>query len=160
MQSVDSVLPLGQVLTSPDLIAATVALLAALVARLASRIKRQQAQNDERLERMSVHVARAADAAESASEGVHNNHSTNLRDDLDMRFDDLTSKMDALAEVVGALRESVNDQSRRLYGLEGQVEGVRNDARTDRAHLYSEVESLHDRIDKMKSIPETRKGAA
>ena len=131
MQPVDSVLPISQMLASPDLIAATVALLAALVARLASRLKRQQALNEERLERLGVHVARAADAAESASEGVHNNHATNLRDDLDMRFDDLTSKMDALTEVVGALRDSVSDQSRRLQGLEGQVEGVRNDARTD-----------------------------
>ena len=157
MQPVDSVLPLGQILTSPDLIAATVALLAALVARLASRLKRQQAQNDERLERMSVHVARAADAAESASEGVHNNHSTNLRDDLDMRFDDLTSKMDALTEVVGALRDSVSDQSHRLRSLEVQVEGVRNDARTDRAHLYNEVASLHDRIDKAKIRHKARK---
>lgn len=160
MQPLEGVLPIGQVLTSPDLIAATVALLAALVARLASRIKRQQVENDERLERMSVHVARAADAAESASEGVHNNHATNLRDDLDMRFDDLTSKMDALTEVVGALRDSVSEQSHRLHGLEGQVEGVRNDARTDRAHLYSEVESLHDRIDKMKNNYNVRKGAS
>lgn len=109
---------------------------------------------------MSIHVARAADAAESASEGVHNNHSTNLRDDLDMRFDDLTSKMDALTEVVGALKDSMVDQSRRLQGLESQVEGVRHDARTDRAHLYSEVESLHDRIDKMKSNTKARKGAS
>ena len=160
MQPVDSVLPIGQILTSSDLIAATVALLAALVARLASRIKRQQERNDERFERMSVHVARAADAAESASEGVHNNHSTNLRDDLDMRFDDLTSKMDALTEVVGALRDSVGDQSRRLHGLESQVEGVRHDARADRAHLYSEVESLHDRIDRMKSNSGMRKEAS
>ena len=160
MQPVDSVLPLGQVLTSPDLIAATVALLAALVARLASRLRKQQAQNDERLERMSVHVARAADAAESASEGVHNNHATNLRDDLDMRFDDLTSKMDALTEVVGALRDSVSEQSHRLRGLESQVEGVRVDARADRSHLYSEVESLHDRIDRMKSNTRMRKEAS
>lgn len=156
----EGVLPIGQILTSSDLIAATVALLAALVARLASRIKRQQERNDERFERMSVHVARAADAAESASEGVHNNHATNLRDDLDMRFDDLTSKMDALTEVVGALRDSVSDQSRRLQGLEGQIEGVRNDGRTDRAHLYSEVESLHDRIDRMKSNARMRKEAS
>jgi len=98
----------------------------------------------------------AADAAESASEGVHNNHSTNLRDDLDMRFDDLTSKMDALTEVVGALRDSVSDQSRRLQGLEGQVEGVRNDARTDRAHLYDEVSNLHDRIDRVKVVTNRR----
>lgn len=160
MQPVDSVLPLGQVLTSPDLIAATVALLAALVARLASRLRKQQAQNDERLERMSVHVARAADAAESASEGVHNNHATNLRDDLDMRFDDLTSKMDALAEVVGALRDSVSEQSHRLRSLEGQVEGVRNDARTDRAHLYDEVSSLHDRIDRVKVVTNRRRGSS
>lgn len=160
MQPVDSVLPLGQVLTSPDLIAATVALLAALVARLASRLRKQQAQNDERLERMSVHVARAADAAESASEGVHNNHATNLRDDLDMRFDDLTSKMDALTEVVGALRDSVSEQTHRLHGLESQVEGVRNDARADRAHLYNEVESLHDRIDRMKSKSRMHKEAS
>ena len=160
MQPVDSVLPLGQVLTSPDLIAATVALLAALVARLASRLRKQQAQNDERLERMSVHVARAADAAESASEGVHNNHATNLRDDLDMRFDDLTSKMDALAEVVGALRDSVSEQSHRLQSLEGQVEGVRNDARTDRAHLYDEVSSLHDRIDRVKVVTNRRRGSS
>lgn len=109
---------------------------------------------------MSVHVARAADAAESASEGVHNNHATNLRDDLDMRFDDLTSKMDALAEAVGALRESVVDQSHRIQGLEGQVEGVRNDARVDRAHLYSEVESIHDRINKMKISPMVDKEAS
>ena len=157
MQPVESVLPIGQILTSSDLIAATVALLAALVARLASRIKRQQERNDERFERMSVHVARAADAAESASEGVHNNHSTNLRDDLDMRFDDLTSKMDALAEVVGALRDSVSEQSHRLQSLEGQVEGVRNDARTDRAHLYDEVSSLHDRIDRVKVVTNRRR---
>lgn len=156
MQPVDSVLPISQILTSPDLIAATVALLAALVARLASRLKRQQALNEERLERLGVHVARAADAAESASEGVHNNHTTNLRDDLDMRFDDLTSKMDALTEVVGALRDSVSDQSRRLQGLEGQVEGVRNDARTDRAHLYEEVSNLHDRIDRVKVVTNRR----
>lgn len=160
MQPVESVLPIGQILTSSDLIAATVALLAALVARLASRIKRQQERNDERFERMSVHVARAADAAESASEGVHNNHSNNLRDDLDMRFDDLTSKMDTLTEVVGALRDSVSEQSHRLRSLEGQVEGVRNDARTDRAHLYSEVESLHDRIDRMKSSSRMHKEAS
>lgn len=157
MQPVESVLPIGQILTSSDLIAATVALLAALVARLASRIKRQQERNDERFERMSAHVARAADAAESASEGVHNNHSTNLRDDLDMRFDDLTSKMDALAEVVGALRDSVSEQSHRLQSLEGQVEGVRNDARTDRAHLYDEVSSLHDRIDRVKVVTNRRR---
>ncbi len=156
MQPVGSVLPIGQILTSPDLIAATVALLAALVARLASRIKRQQALNEERLERLGVHVARAADAAESASEGVHNNHSTNLRDDLDMRFDDLTSKMDALAEAVGALRESVVDQSHRIQGLEGQVEGVRNDARADRVHLNNEVSSLHDRIDRVKVVTNRR----
>ena len=99
---------------------------------------------------MSVHVARAADAAESASEGVHNNHATNLRDDLDMRFDDLTSKVDALVEAVGALRESVADQSHRIHGLEGQVEGVRSEARTDRAHMYAEVSNLHDRIDRHK----------
>ncbi len=160
MQPVESVLPIGQILTSSDLIAATVALLAALVARLASRIKRQQERNDERFERMSVHVARAADAAESASEGVHNNHTTNLRDDLDMRFDDLTSKMDALTEVVGALRDSVSDQSRRLQSLEGQVEGVRNDARTDRAHLYDEVSSLHDRIDRVKVVTSRRRGSS
>lgn len=160
MQPVDSVLPLGQVLTSSDLIAATVALLAALVARLASRLKRQQAENEERLEHMSVHVARAADAAESASEGVHNNHSVNLRDDLDMRFDDLTSKMDALTEVVGTLRDSMSDQSRRLQGLESQVEGVRNDARTDRVHLYNEVESIHSRIDKMKTNSMVHKEAS
>lgn len=160
MQPVESVLPIGQILTSSDLIAATVALLAALVARLASRIKRQQERNDERFERMSVHVARAADAAESASEGVHNNHSTNLRDDLDMRFDDLTSKMDALAEVVGALRDSVSEQSHRLQSLEGQVEGVRNDARTDRAHLYDEVSSLHDRIDRVKVVTNRRRGSS
>lgn len=154
MQPVESVLPIGQILTSPDLIAATVALLAALVARLTSKLKSQQKLTEERMDRMSVHVARAADAAESASEGVHNNHAVNLRDDLDMRFDDLTKKMDVLADAVGALRESVADQSRRIQGLEGQVEGVRNDARADRAHVYNEINSMHGRIDRLKSQAE------
>ena len=160
MQPVGDVLPIGQVLTSPDLIAATVALLAALVARLASRIKRQQEENDERLARMSAHVARAADAAESASEGVHNNHETNLRDDLDMRFDDIARRMDSLAEVVVGLSDNVKYQSQRLQSLEGQIEGVRNDARADRAHLYSEVDSLHERIGKMKNKTKLRKEAS
>lgn len=142
---------MGQVLTSPDLIAATVALLAALVARLTSRLKRQQRETDERISRMSAHVVRAAAAAESASEGVHNNHAVNLRDDLDVKFDDLTGRIDALTSAVESLRGSVADQSHRLRSLEGQVEGVRNDARTDRAHLYSEVSDLHDRIDRIKA---------
>lgn len=151
MQPVESALPIGQILTSPDLIAAMVALLAALVARLTSKLKSQQKLTEERMDRMSVHVARAADAAESASEGVHNNHAVNLRDDLDMRFDDLTKKMDVLADAVGALRESVADQSRRIQGLEGQVEGVRNDARADRTHVYNEINSMHSRIDRIKN---------
>lgn len=151
MEPVESALPIGQILTSPDLIAATVALLAALVARLTSKLKSQQKLTEERMDRMSVHVARAADAAESASEGVHNNHAVNLRDDLDMRFDDLTKKMDALANAVGALRESVTDQSRRIQGLEGQIEGVRNDARADRTHVYNEINSMHSRIDRIKN---------
>jgi predicted nucleic acid-binding Zn-ribbon protein len=151
VQPVESALPIGQILTSPDLIAATVALLAALVARLTSKLKSQQKLTEERMDRMSVHVARAADAAESASEGVHNNHAVNLRDDLDMRFDDLTKKMDVLADAVGALRESVADQSRRIQGLEGQVEGVRNDARADRTHVYNEINSMHSRIDRIKN---------
>lgn len=151
MQPVESALPIGQILTSPDLIAAMVALLAALVARLTSKLKSQQKLTEERMDRMSVHVARAADAAESASEGVHNNHAVNLRDDLDMRFDDLTKKMDVLADAVGALRESVADQSRRIQGLEGQVEGVRNDARADRTHVYNEFNSMHSRIDRIKN---------
>lgn len=139
--------PIGQILTSPDLIAATVALLAALVARLTSRLKRQQRETDERISRMSAHVVRAANAAESASEGVHNNHAQNLRDDLDMKFDDVARRIDALTESVGALRDTVSDQSHRLRSLEGQVEGVRSDARADRVHLYSEVSDLHKRID-------------
>lgn len=151
MQPAESVLPIGQILTSPDLIAAMVALLAALVARLTSKLKSQQKLTEERMARMSAHVVRAANAAESASEGVYNNHAVNLRDDLDMRFDDLTKKMDVLADAVGALRESVADQSRRIQGLEGQVEGVRNDARSDRAHVYNEVNSMHGRIDRLKS---------
>ena len=141
---------MGQVLTSPDLIAATVALLAALVARLTSRLKRQQRETDERISRMSAHVVRAANAAESASEGVHNNHAINLRDDLDVKFDDLTERIDALTVAVGALKDSAADQSHRLRTLEAQVEGVRNDARTDRAHLYAEVADLHGRIDRAK----------
>lgn len=139
--------PIGQILVSPDLVTATVALLAALVARLTSRLKRQQRETDERISRMSAHVVRAANAAESASEGVHNNHTQNLRDDLDMKFDDVARRIDALTESVGALRDTVSDQSHRLRSLEGQVEGVRSDARADRVHLYSEVSDLHKRID-------------
>lgn len=160
MQPVESALPIGQILTSPDLIAATVALLAALVARLTSKLKSQQKLTEERMDRMSVHVARAADAAESASEGVHNNHAVNLRDDLDMRFDDLTKKMDVLADAVGALRESVADQSRRIQGLEGQVEGVRNDARADRGHVYNEINSMHGRIDRIKNQTKLKREAS
>ena len=160
MQPVESALPIGQILTAPDLIAAMVALLAALVARLTSKLKSQQKLTEERMDRMSVHVARAADAAESASEGVHNNHAVNLRDDLDMRFDDLTKKMDVLADAVGALRESVADQSRRIQGLEGQVEGVRNDARVDRSHMYNEINSMRGRIDKVKNQTKLKREAS
>lgn len=142
--------PIIAALTSPELIAAVVALLAALIARLASRLKRQQKDAAARLDNMSVHISRAADAAEAASEGVHNNHEQNLRDDLDMKFDDVFTRIDALTGAVESLRDTVSDQTRRLGSVETQLEGVRNDAREDRSFLHREVSDIHSRIGRMK----------
>jgi hypothetical protein len=138
-------------LASPDVIAAGTALLVALITWLRVTIKRQQQRLEERMTRMSAHVARAADAAESASEGVHNNHSENLRDDLDSKFGQVLDGLARLTSSVDDLRESDRQHESRMARMETQLEGVRNDARTDRSHLYAEVQSLHDRIDKVKS---------
>nr|DAO68998.1 MAG TPA: Protein of unknown function (DUF2746) [Caudoviricetes sp.] len=101
--------------------------------------------------RMSAHVVRAANAAESASEGVHNNHDSNLRDDLDSKFGQVLDGLARLTASVDDLRESDRHHDARMARLETQIEGVRNDARTDRSHLYTEVRSLHDRIDRVKT---------
>lgn len=138
-------------LASPDVIAAGTALLVALITWLRVTIKRQQQRLEERMTRMSAHVVRAANAAESASEGVHNNHSSNLRDDLDAKFGQVLDGLARLTESVDDLRESDRQHDARMARLENQIEGVRNDARTDRSHLYTEVQSLHDRIDRVKS---------
>lgn len=143
--------PLVAVLTAPDVIAAGTALLVALTAWLRVTIKRQQQHLEERMTRMSAHVVRAANAAESASEGVHNNHDSNLRDDLDSKFGKVLDGIARLAASVDDLRESDRQHDARMARLETQIEGVRNDARTDRSHLYTEVQSLHDRIDRVKS---------
>lgn len=138
-------------LASPDVIAAGTALLVALITWLRVTIKRQQQRLEERVTRMSAHVVRAANAAESASEGVHNNHSSNLRDDLDSKFGQVLDGLARLTASVDDLRESDRQHDARMARLETQIEGVRNDARTDRSHLYTEVQSLHDRIDRVKS---------
>ena len=138
-------------LASPDVIAAGTALLVALITWLRVTIKRQQQRLEERMTRMSAHVVRAANAAESASEGVHNNHSSNLRDDLDSKFGQVLDGLARLTDSVDDLRESDRQHDARMARLETQIEGVRNDARTDRSHLYTEVQSLHDRIDRVKS---------
>ena len=138
-------------LASPDVIAAGTALLVALITWLRVTIKRQQQRLEERMTRMSAHVVRAANAAESASEGVHNNHDSNLRDDLDAKFGQVLDGLARLTESVDDLRESDRQHDARMARLETQIEGVRNDARTDRSHLYTEVQSLHDRIDRVKS---------
>lgn len=138
-------------LASPDVIAAGTALLVALITWLRVTIKRQQQRLEERMTRMSAHVVRAANAAESASEGVHNNHSSNLRDDLDSKFGQVLDGLARLTASVDDLRESDRRHDARMARLETQIEGVRNDARTDRSHLYTEVQSLHDRIDRVKS---------
>lgn len=138
-------------LASPDVIAAGTALLVALITWLRVTIKRQQQRLEERMTRMSAHVVRAANAAESASEGVHNNHSSNLRDDLDSKFGQVLDGLARLTSSVDDLRESDRQHDARMARLETQIEGVRNDARTDRSHLYTEVQSLHDRIDRVKS---------
>jgi chromosome segregation ATPase len=138
-------------LASPDVIAAGTALLVALITWLRVTIKRQQQRLEERMTRMSAHVVRAANAAESASEGVHNNHSSNLRDDLDSKFGQVLDGLARLTASVDDLRESDRQHDARMARLETQIEGVRNDARTDRSHLYAEVQSLHDRIDRVKS---------
>ena len=138
-------------LASPDVIAAGTALLVALITWLRVTIKRQQQRLEERMTRMSAHVVRAANAAESASEGVHNNHSSNLRDDLDSKFGQVLDGLARLTASVDDLRESDRQHDARMARLETQIEGVRNDARTDRSHLYTEVQSLHDRIDRVKS---------
>lgn len=138
-------------LASPDVIAAGTALLVALITWLRVTISKQQQRLEERMTRMSAHVVRAANAAESASEGVHNNHSSNLRDDLDSKFGQVLDGLARLTASVDDLRESDRQHDARMARLETQIEGVRNDARTDRSHLYTEVQSLHDRIDRVKS---------
>jgi hypothetical protein len=143
--------PILAVLASPEVITAGTALLAALITWLRITIKRQQQRMEERMTRMSAHVVRAANAAESASEGVHNNHDENLRDDLDIKFGQVLDGLARLTESVDGLRESDRRHDARMARIEDQVEGVRNDARTDRSHLYAEVQSLHDRIDRVKT---------
>lgn len=143
--------PILAVLASPEVITAGTALLAALIAWLRVTIRRQQQRMEERMTRMSAHVVRAANAAESASEGVHNNHDSNLRDDLDSKFGQVLDGLARLTASVDDLRESDRQHEARMSRLEIQIEGVRNDARTDRSHLYTEVQSLHDRIGKVKT---------
>ena len=127
--------PIVAVLTSPDVITAGTALLVALVTWLRITINRQQQRLEERMTRMSAHVVRAANAAESASEGVHNNHAENLRDDLDAKFGQVLDGLTRLTSAVDELRASDREHDARMARLETQIEGVRNDARTDRAHL-------------------------
>lgn len=143
--------PILAVLASPEVITAGTALLAALITWLRVTIKRQQQRLEERMTRLNAHVVRAADAAESASEGVHNNHDSNLRDDLDAKFGQVLDGLARLTASVDDLRESDRQHESRMARIETQIEGVRNDARTDRSHLYTEVQSLHDRIDRVKT---------
>lgn len=151
MDAVGQSSPILAVLASPEVITAGTALLAALITWLRATINKQQKRLEERMTRMSAHVVRAANAAESASEGVHNNHSSNLRDDLDSKFGQVLDGLARLTASVDDLRESDRRHDARMARLENQIEGVRNDARTDRSHLYTEVQSLHDRIDRVKS---------
>lgn len=143
--------PFIAVLTSPDTVAAGTALLVALITWLRITIGKQQQRLEERMSRMSAHVVRAANAAESASEGVHNNHTENLRDDLDGKFSLVLDGLHRLTASVDELRASDREHDARMARIETQVEGVRNDARTDRSHLYAEVQSLHSRIDRVKT---------
>jgi chromosome segregation ATPase len=139
------------VLTSPDAVAAGTALLVALITWLRITLNKSQQRLEERMTRMSAHVVRAANAAESASEGVHNNHTENLRDDLDGKFSLVLDSLNRLTASVDELRASDREHDARMARIETQVEGVRNDARTDRSHLYAEVQSLHSRIDRVKT---------
>ena len=143
--------PIIAVLTSPDVIAAGTALLVALITWLRITLSKSQQRLEERMTRMSAHVVRAANAAESASEGVHNNHTENLRDDLDGKFSLVLDGLQRLTQSVDELRASDREHDARMARIETQVEGVRNDARTDRSHLYAEVQSLHSRIDRVKT---------
>lgn len=143
--------PILAVLASPDAVAAGTALLVALITWLRITINKQQQRLEERMTRMSAHVVRAANAAESASEGVHNNHTENLRDDLDAKFGQVLDGLAHLTSAVDELRASDREHDARMARIENQVEGVRNDARTDRSHLYTEVQSLHYRIDRVKT---------
>lgn len=143
--------PLVAVLTSPDAVAAGTALLVALITWLRITLSKSQQRLEERMTRMSAHVVRAANAAESASEGVHNNHTENLRDDLDGKFSLVLDSLSRLTASVDELRASDREHDARMARIETQVEGVRNDARTDRSHLYAEVQSLHSRIDRVKT---------
>jgi hypothetical protein len=143
--------PILAVLASPEVITAGTALLAALITWLRVTIKRQQQRLEEKMARLNAHIVRAADAAESASEGVHNNHDSNLRDDLDSKFGKVLDGLARLTQSVDDLRESDRQHEARMARMETQIEGVRNDARTDRSHLYTEVQSLHDRIDRVKT---------
>ena len=107
-------------LASPDVIAAGTALLVALITWLRVTINKQQQRLEERMTRMSAHVVRAANAAESASEGVHNNHSSNLRDDLDSKFGQVLDGLARLTASVDDLRESDRQHDARIFVLKKQ----------------------------------------
>ena len=151
MDSAGQSSPILAVLASPEVITAGTALLAALITWLKVTINKQQQRLEERMTRLNAHIVRAADAAESASEGVHNNHDSNLRDDLDSKFGQVLDGLSRLTASVDDLRASDRQHEARMSRLEIQIEGVRNDARTDRSHLYAEVQSLHERIGRVKT---------
>ena len=67
------------------------------------------------------------------------------------KFGQVLDGLTRLTSAVDELRVSDREHDARMARLETQIEGVRNDARTDRAHLYDEVHSLHGRIDRVKT---------
>jgi DNA-binding FrmR family transcriptional regulator len=70
---------------------------------------------------------------------VENTHSSNLRDDLDERFDRLCGQLDGL-------KTDISSIAGRVDRVSTEVEGVRTDVRQMRTEVVSQRQALTDHI--------------
>lgn len=148
----------SDLLTTPEMLGALAALFLAVAGALTAFMRWLKAYFDARLTSVAVNAAAAASAAQEseqaskvaaqaakgAHEGVTNNHSKNLRDDLDERFSAVLARLDSMEE---ATQRSEDLRERRDRRSEDQIDGLRDDVRALTERSDREQRRVHEKID-------------
>lgn len=132
-------------IVGPPTITGIVAIIVALITRRDTKAELAVARK---------HLAETKTGVDETLEQVRNTHTSNLREDLDEKFEAVGVRLDNVASSIADVRTDVGGLHSETRDLRKDVTGIRDDARRDRRKLSAQEKALDDHLAEIPDILE------